>query len=83
MEYWLPDMENKNAPYYRISFLQTNDLNSLFPMTVKPQPNTIFRLFLDYLPLNEEPKISIEPQSLNKLIRNGFTLVEWGGLKRY
>jgi len=83
MEYWLPDMESKNAPYYRISFLQTSQLNSLFPMTVEPRPDTIFRIFLDYLPLSEKPIKDIEPQTLNKLIRQGFTLVEWGGLKRY
>lgn len=83
MEYWLPDMVAKSSPYYRISFLQTNELNSLFPMTVEPKPNTVFRIFLDYLPLSEKPKNEIIPQSLNKLIRHGFTLVEWGGLKRY
>jgi len=83
IEYWLPDMMAKNSPYYRISFLQTNDLNSLFPMTVEPRPNTVFRIFLDYLPLSQKPSKEIPPQSLNKLIRNGFTLVEWGGLKRF
>jgi len=80
--YWLADMLEKNAPYYRVSFLQTNDLNSLFPMTVNPNPNTIFRLFLDYSPLMEKPLTLPEPQTLNKLVRNGFTLVEWGGLKQ-
>lgn len=82
MSYWLPDMTAKNAPYYRISFLQTNDLNSLFPMTVNPNPDTTFRLFLDYSPLMEKPENLPEPQTLNKLVRNGFTLVEWGGLKQ-
>ena len=79
--YWLPDMLSKNAPYYRISFLQTQELNSLFPMSVTPKPDTIFRVFLDYLPLTSKPTIIPEPQILNKLTRNGFTLVEWGGLK--
>jgi len=83
MEYWLPDMLSKNSPYYRLSFLQTNELNYLFPMTVEPKPDTIFRIFLDYLPLSQKPTQEILPQSLNKLVRNGFTFVEWGGLKRY
>lgn len=83
IDYWLPDMLSKNSPYYRLSFLQTNELNSLFPMTVDPKPDTIFRIFLDYLPLSQKPTQEILPQSLNKLIRNGFTLVEWGGLKQY
>lgn len=82
MSYWLPDMMIKNAPYYRISFLQTNDLNFLFPMTVSPNPDTIFRIFLDYVPLVDKPQNLPKPQVLNKLVRNGFTLVEWGGLKQ-
>lgn len=82
MEYWLPDMLAKNAPYYRIAFLQTSDLNLLFPMTVSPKPDTTFRIFLDYLPLTDKPTILPEPQSLDKLQRVGFTLVEWGGLKQ-
>jgi hypothetical protein len=82
MGYWLPDMLAKNTPYYRVSFLQTSDLNSLFPMTVTPSPETTFRLFLDYLPLTAKPDILPQPQVLNKLVRSGFTLVEWGGLKQ-
>jgi len=81
-QYWLPDMQAKNAPYYRVSFLQTNELNSLFPMTVNPIPDTTFRLFLDYLPLYSKPNYSPPPQTLQHLVRNGFTLVEWGGLKQ-
>lgn len=81
ISYWLPEMLTKNTPFYRISFLQTNDLNLLFPMTVNPIPNTIFRLFLDYIPLTEKPEKIPTPQTLDRLVRNGFTLVEWGGLK--
>src|SRR3989339_999259 len=82
ISYWLPDMLAKNTPYYRISFLQTNDLNSLFPMQVSPSPDTTFRLFLDYSPLTGKPQKIPQPQTLDKLVRNGFTLVEWGGLKQ-
>lgn len=82
LDYWIPDMLAKDTPYYFISFLQTNQLNSLFPMTIDPTPNTTFRIFLNYIPLTSKPTSLPQPQKLNKLIRNGFTLVEWGGLKR-
>ena len=81
MDYWLPELLKKSAPYYRISFLQTQDLNSMIPMIVKPTPDTVFRIFLDYQPLNAKPITEPQPQELNRLIRRGFTLVEWGGLK--
>lgn len=82
ISYWLPELLNKNSSYYRISFLQTGELNKIFPMTVTPTPDTIFRIFLDYQPLSQKPSQSIQPQNLSKLVRHGFTLVEWGGLKR-
>lgn len=81
-DYWISELLNRNSPYYRISFLQTNDLNTLFPMTVTPKPDTVFRLFLDYTPLTEKPDKLPQPQILNRLIRHGFTLVEWGGIKQ-
>lgn len=82
LEYWLPHMERKNAPYYRISFLQTSEMNSIAPMRITPAPKSTYRLFLDYLPLSEMPVNKPEPQKLAKVVRNGFTVVEWGGLKR-
>jgi internalin A len=82
LDYWQPELIAKNTPYYRVSFLQTNELNELFPMQVTPQPDTTFRIFLDYTPLMAKPITLIQPQTLNKLTRNGFTMVEWGGLKR-
>ncbi len=81
-DYWLADMLSKHAPYYRVSFLQTHDVNTLFPMTVSPVPDTVFRIFLDYTPLMAKPAHPLSPQSLDRLVRNGFTLVEWGGLKQ-
>lgn len=80
--YWIPEILSKDSPYYRISFLQTEDLNKLFPMEVEPKPDTIYRLFLDYSPLSTKVKIDLTAPKLNKLVRKGFTLVEWGGLKK-
>jgi len=81
LEYWLPELQNKNSPYYRISFLQTQEMNSIAPMQIIPQPKNVFRLFMDYLPLKYKPS-TIEPQTLSKVVRDGFTVVEWGGLKK-
>jgi len=80
-DYWLAELLSKNNPYFKISFLQTNELNGLFPMTVTPSPDSVFRIFLDYQPLSAKPEALPQPQTLNKLHREGFTLVEWGGLK--
>ncbi|HLD26991.1 MAG TPA: hypothetical protein VJB63_03475 [Patescibacteria group bacterium] len=82
MSYWLPEMMQKDAPYYRIAFLQTADMNKIIPMHITPQPKSIYRLFLDYLPLQSKPSYTLKPQNLPHVVREGFTMLEWGGLKR-
>ncbi len=82
MSYWLPQMLAKDANFYRVSFLQTHELNQFIPMAVTPTPDTVFRIFLDWEVLAQKPDQLPEPQKLQRLERVGFTLVEWGGLKR-
>ena len=79
--YWVPKMSEKDAPYYRVSFLQTQDMNEFIPMNVSPQPDSVLRVFLDWKALSSKPTVNPEPQQLKKFNRNGFTLVEWGGLQ--
>jgi len=80
--YWVPKMSEENAPYYRVSFLQTQDMNAFIPMNVSPQPDSVLRVFLDWKALSSKPTVNLEPQQLKKFNRNGFTLVEWGGLQQ-
>ncbi len=82
LEYWVPALLKKQAPYYRLSFLQTQQVNQIAPMKLDPTPDTLFRIFLDWEPLQEVPEETLQPQQLARLTRYGFTVVEWGGLKR-
>ena len=77
MEFWVPRMTG--APYYRISFL-TDDWSKQVPLNVSPAPRTNIRLFMDWQKLSGPITLS-EPQVVTPA-RNGFTLVEWGGLLR-
>ncbi len=79
LEYWLPQINKYNAPYYRLSLLQNAELNKLFPMQVTPKPDSIIRVFLDFDPLNSAGEISLTVGKVQHYSRNGFTLVEWGG----
>lgn len=82
LSYWVPMMRRQAAPFYQISFLQTRELGMLFPMVVTPQPDTIFRIFMDYSPLQAMPDQLPTPQKLDRIERVGFTLIEWGGIKK-
>lgn len=79
--YWIPEMLTKNAPFYRVSFLTTPQVDKIFPMTVTPTPDSILRIFMDWQPMNQKPVSPLPPETLPQLIRSGFTMVEWGGLK--
>ena len=82
LEYWLPQLQKKNSPYYRISFLKNAEMNYLVPMVVTPAPNSVLRVFLDYQTLDSKPTTTLKPQILTKFNRSGFTMVEWGGLEK-
>jgi hypothetical protein len=83
LEYWIPYLNNKSGDYFRLSFLQTKEMNALAPMQITPRPDKVFRILLDWDSYKTKPDFEIQPQVLDKLnSRDGFTVVEWGGLKK-
>ena len=82
LSYWVPQLLAKDVPYYRLSFFQTQTMNNFIPMQIQPQPDTLFRIFLDWSPLSNLPQTLPQPQTLKPIVRSGFTVVEWGGLKQ-
>ena len=76
--YWLPKLE-KNA-YNFIRFQTMEEQNKAMPLFITPEPETLIRVMMEYDDL-EEP-IHIQEQRLPpKPMRQGFTAVEWGGIK--
>lgn len=76
LEFWLPHMPT--TPYVRLTWLSQQEIDQLAPLNIKPEPDTMIRVFLDFQGLDEYKDVS--PQDLSAPVRNGFTLVEWGGL---
>ncbi len=72
--YWLPLMEG-NA-YNLISF-QSEAYTEGAELEINPAPDSILRVFMAWKAL-EEP-MEIAPQSITPFVRDGFTVVEWGG----
>ena len=73
--YWLPKLEHNLYNY--IYFETIHEINTYMPLEVIPKPDTIIRIQMDYMPL--EKPISIQEQKIIPVVREGFTLVEWGG----
>lgn len=77
--YWQDKLPNK--PYVRLTWFNTAQLNQLAPLAITPKPDTLIRVFLDFSGL--DGPIDLPAQQLRSVPRNGFTVVEWGGLSPY
>lgn len=73
--YWLPILEENK--YNLISF-QTENYEEAAKLTISPKPDSVIRVFMAYQPL-EEP-IDIPEQVIDTPTREGFVVVEWGGM---
>ena len=77
LEFWLPRMPK--TPYVRLSWLNTEQMNQLAPLHITPRPDTMIRVFLDFTG-QSTATTTLLPQTLTALPRDGFTVIEWGGL---
>ncbi len=78
VEFWEPRMQS--SPYYVVSFFGKSEMDRLAPLTISPRPDTVIRILMDYRPIASP--VTIAPQRLSAPARNGFTVVEWGGVLR-
>ena len=72
--YWLPRMEHN--PYNLITF-QGEAYTDIAPLTITPAPDSLLRVFMVYKPLTEP--IEVEEPEIEPFVREGFTVIEWGG----
>ena len=73
--YWLPILEQNE--FNLIRFESIEEINNQMPLIINPTPDSIIRVLMEYKPLDKE--IDIKEQKLTTPVREGFTLVEWGG----
>lgn len=72
--YWLPLMQEN--PYNVISF-QTDAYTDGVALDITPAPDSLLRVFMTYY--STDTMVDICPQTFNDFMRQGFTVVEWGG----
>ena len=77
-EFWLPRMEA--SAYYRIGFHGTETMDRIAPLETTPSPDSVLRILMDFTEL-DEPEPS-NPPTIRPFVRQGFTVVEWGGVLR-
>lgn len=76
IDFWLPRMQA--SEYYQIYFIPQSEIDKMAPLEISPKPDSVVRILMDYRPLDNY--IDTTGQSFSKPPRNGFTVVEWGGI---
>ena len=72
--YWYPKMKD-NA--YNLIHFAGDEYTNTAPLTITPKPDSVLRVFMVYKPIDKA--VDIKSQEIKSFIRNGFTVVEWGG----
>lgn len=76
--FWGPKMNE--SPFGVARFIFNQDYNKdVAELTISPKPNSLFRVYLLWQPLNETPKDLPKTQEIQSANRSGFYLIEWGG----
>ena len=74
--YWLPHMQNNR---YNLITFQWEEFDRVAPLEIVPEPDSILRVFMVFMPLQYYVEIEPPPQR-PVFAREGFTVVEWGAL---
>lgn len=75
--YWMPRMQNNK--YNLIHFASKEEYDNYARLTIEPEPDSILRIFMVYKVLDDWQEV--KPQRVSPFVREGFTVVEWGGTK--
>jgi hypothetical protein len=73
--YWLPRLQENNYNYIRFATAEEIEANMSLDFSV--EPDSLIRVLMVYEGLDEP--IDVEEQQLETPVREGFTVVEWGG----
>lgn len=78
--YWLPEMNKYQNCFVHFRINDNIDGSSI--LTVNPQPQTMIRVFMEFYGFDVwDDRPRMPEQKLPSILRQGFTLVEWGGSK--
>ncbi|HZD59296.1 MAG TPA: hypothetical protein VE439_02425 [Anaerolineae bacterium] len=77
LDYWSRELTwEKNR--YAIYYLSEDEIGRAVKLSFSKKPDSILRVYFYFMPVDGEVKI--EKPIIPPFVRNGFTVVEWGGL---
>lgn len=76
MEYWLDRLQGRN--YYEMKLLSSSFLAEHVKLTINPSLDTLIRIIFYFTPLDEYQ--ALDAPTIETPERNGFVVLEWGGI---
>ena len=84
IEYWTKYLPE--APFYFVGIMSEDNIEYLEPLQITPKPDSVLRVRLYYQMLSAPEARELQSQintpelENHSFMRNGFTVVEWGGM---
>lgn len=75
--FWGPIMTQSESGFAHFVF--NEDYDELATLEISPKPDHMFRVYLLWTPLQAGQHISPKRQTIPKMTREGFYVIEWGG----
>ncbi len=75
--FWGPQLTQNKLNY--VNFIFNEACDEFAELSISPQPDNIFRVSMIWQPVNEPWEL--ESPLMEKMNRNGFTVLEWGGME--
>jgi len=75
--YWGPRLSANELNFVRFEFNEV--CNRYAELEITPKPNHIYRVYMTWMPI--EAELDIVPQTIETINREGFCVIEWGGLE--
>ena len=72
--YWYPKMKDNK---YNLIHFAGDEYTNTAPLAITPKPDSMLRVFMVFKPF--DIMTNIKSQEIKPFVRNGFTVVEWGG----
>lgn len=77
--FWVPLM-NQNEDIF-IHFLFNESCNQVASLSITPKPDNFLRVYMVWSKANTTKSYQLKEQQIPSNKRNGFTVVEWGGVQ--
>lgn len=79
IEYWSKELKWQSSRY-AVYYLDPKEINEAIKLNLSKEPDSILRAYFYFVPLKDNENLEIKKPEIKEFKRNGFTVVEWGGI---